>query len=107
MKQKRSKTAYMALKIYLEKTYDKLEWSFKQKALAKINCPNLLSSWIMECIKSVTFSLNINGSMSEAWNPQRGLRQGDLLRRPNPSLAQQVYCRVYLVFVLLYISFLD
>lgn len=65
MKAKKCKTSYMACKINLEKTYDKIEWNFIRKALAKINFPDQVINWIMICIKSVSYSFSINGQNSE------------------------------------------
>lgn len=31
----------------------------------------------MCCIESVSFSININGHLSETWKPERGIKQGD------------------------------
>lgn len=79
MKSKKSKTYYMAFKIDLEKAYDKLEWNFILNALTKLNFPQKLIGWIMTCIQSVSYSLLINGHISDTWYPQRGIRQGDPL----------------------------
>ena len=48
---------YMALKIDLEKAYDKLEWSFIRDMLICFNLPRNLIELIMSCISSVTTSL--------------------------------------------------
>lgn len=79
MKSKKSKTSYTALKIDLEKAYDKLEWNFIRKSLEHCNFLNQLINWIMISIESVSFDLHINGHISESWNPKRGIRQGDPL----------------------------
>lgn len=50
MRSKRSKTKYMAIKIDLEKAYDKLEWNFIKNALVHINFPPQLIEWIMICM---------------------------------------------------------
>lgn len=43
MKNKKGKTSWMALKIDMEKAYDKLEWGFLEKVLQCFGFPN---SWI-------------------------------------------------------------
>ena len=52
----------MAIKIDLEKTYDKLEWSFIRRMLIIINLPASLIELIMGCVSSVTTSILFNGS---------------------------------------------
>lgn len=74
MRRKKCKTSYMALKIDLEKAYDKLEWNFIKNALTKINFPDKFINWILQCIQTVNFSLNINEVNSEKWSPQKGIR---------------------------------
>lgn len=69
----------MALKIDLEKAYDKLELNFIKKVLQKFNFPEKFIHWIMLSITTVNFSLSINGFTSEKWTPNRGIRQGDPL----------------------------
>lgn len=71
--------SYMALKIDLEKAYDKLEWNFIQKTLEQIKFPPEFINWIKLCIKTVQYELSINGHISGRWLPQRGIRQGDPL----------------------------
>lgn len=45
--------------------------------LHKFNFPQQLINWIMCCIESVSFPININGHLSETWKLQRGIKQGD------------------------------
>ena len=70
---------YMALKIDLEKAYDKLEWSFIKDMLIRFNLPRKLIDLIMSCISSVSTSLLFNGGALEPFLPTRGIRQGDSL----------------------------
>ena len=70
---------FMALKIDLEKAYDKLEWSFIRSMLIKYNFPENLIEIMMSCISSVSTSLLFNGGSLEPFSPSRGIRQGDPL----------------------------
>lgn len=65
MRRKKYKTSYMALKIDLEKAYDKLEWNFMKNVLQKFNFHEKFIQWIMLCIETVNFSLLINSFSSE------------------------------------------
>ena len=75
----RGKVGYVALKINLEKAYDKLEWSFIKSMLSRFNLPNSLIEIIMNCITTVTTSILFNGYSLEPFIPTRGIRQGDPL----------------------------
>ena len=75
----KGRRGYMALKIDLEKAYDKLEWSFIKDMLIRFNLPRKLIDLIMSCISSVSTSLLFNGGALEPFLPTRGIRQGDPL----------------------------
>ena len=76
---KKGKVGYMALKIDLEKAYDKLEWSFIQDMLIRVNMPTDLIDTIMSCVTTVSTSIVFNGEALDPIYPSRGLRQGDPL----------------------------
>ena len=69
----------MAIKLDLEKAYDKLEWSFIRKKLIRFNFLENLIELIMSCISSVSTSLLFNGGCMDSFWPSRGIRQGDPL----------------------------
>ena len=75
----KGRRGYMALKIDLEKAYDKLEWSFIKDMLIRFYLPRKLIDLIMSCISSVSTSLLFNGGALEPFLPTRGIRQGDPL----------------------------
>ena len=75
----KGKKGYMAIKIDLEKAYDKLEWGFIKDMLARFNFPSNLSDLIMSCISSVSTFLLFNGGKLEPFCPLRGIRQDDPL----------------------------
>ena len=75
----KGKRAWVALKLDMEKAYDRLEWPFIQKCLEKLG---FQSRWIqrtMECITSVSYSLLVNDEPPGLIQPTRGIRQGDPL----------------------------
>ena len=76
LSRKKGKVGYMALKIDLEKTYDKLEWSFIRDMLFKANLPEDLIGIIMSCISTVSMEILVNGEALEPIYPSRGIRQG-------------------------------
>lgn len=73
----RRKAGYMALKIDLEKAYDKFEWSFIRSMLKRFNFPDILIEIIMSCITMVTTSILFNRGSLEPFEPTR-----DKTRRP-------------------------
>lgn len=70
---------YMALKIDLEKVYDKLEWNFIRDMLIQVNIPTDLVGIIMSCVTTVSTSIVFNGEALEPIYPSRGIRQGNPL----------------------------
>ena len=76
---KKGRVGYMAIKVDLEKAYDKTEWSFIREVLINANLPHNLISLIMRCVSSVSTSILFNGGNMEPILPSRGIRQGDPL----------------------------
>ena len=76
---KKGKEGYMAIKVDLEKAYDRMEWCFIHKVLQAYHFPQSLIRVIMSCVTSNKVSILFNGGKLEAFNPSRGLRQGDPL----------------------------
>ena len=79
LSRKKGNTGYMAIKIDLEKAYDKLEWSFVREMLVRANLPPDLRDIIMNCVTTVSTSILFNGEALEPIYPSRGIRQGDPL----------------------------
>jgi hypothetical protein len=75
---KRSK-GFMAMKMDMEKAYDRMEWSLILKILQKLAFWEKWISLVQECISSSSFSVLINGSPTNVFSPSKGLRQGDPL----------------------------
>ena len=88
---KRGEVGYMALKIDLEKAYDKLEWSFIKDMLIRANIQVDLIDIIMSCVLMVSTSILVNGEALDPINPLRGIKQGDPL-----SLYLFILCMDYL-----------
>ena len=50
----KGKKDYVALKIYMKKAYDRLEWDFLTHCLQSIGFHPIWINWIQECVTTVT-----------------------------------------------------
>nr|GEV03542.1 RNA-directed DNA polymerase, eukaryota, reverse transcriptase zinc-binding domain protein [Tanacetum cinerariifolium] len=67
----------VAIKIDLQKAYDTVSWSFLKKVLVEFRFQERMVHWIMQCVSTVGFTLNVNGERVGYFKGGRGLRQGD------------------------------
>lgn len=65
------------LKIDLQKAYDSIEWVYLQRVMEELGFPMKFMAWIMECVKTVNYSIVVNGEFTEPFDAAKGLRQGD------------------------------
>jgi len=75
----KGKQAWVALKLDMEKAYNRLEWPFIQQYLEQLGFHTKWIQLIMECITTVFYSLLVNYEPTVLIHPTRGIRQGDLL----------------------------
>ncbi|XP_075633855.1 uncharacterized protein LOC142606378 [Castanea sativa] len=76
---KKGKTGLMAMKLDLEKAYDRLKWSFIYRVLQAYHFPPKFSKIIMSCVTSASTSILVNEGALKRFEPSRGIRQGDPL----------------------------
>ena len=77
MKQKKGESGIMAIKIDLEKAYDRLKWDFIRDTLEDMGLPHNFVKLVYECISFVNMSLLWNRGQTSYFKPSRGIRQGD------------------------------
>jgi len=76
---KKSNKELMLFKVDFEKAYDSVEWGYLDTVMNKMVFPLLWRKWIKECVSTSTTSILVNGSPTDEFPLQRGLRQGDPL----------------------------
>lgn len=76
---KRKKLPTFVLKIDYEKAYDSVKWDFLLYMLRRMKFGEKFIKWIWGCLKSASVSVLVNGSPTEEFCMEKGLRQGDPL----------------------------
>ena len=79
MRSTKGKKGFMAIKLDLEKAYDRLDWRFVIDSLRDLGINEHFSNLIWHCISSVSMDILWNGDRTGDFFPTRGIRQGDPL----------------------------
>ncbi|KAG8494116.1 hypothetical protein CXB51_011832 [Gossypium anomalum] len=75
MRSRKDDKKWMAIKLNLEKSYDRISWEFISASLVAAGIPNLFRKLIMDAISSSTMWILWNGVPSKSFKPLRGVRQ--------------------------------
>ncbi|CAN0880685.1 Transposon TX1 uncharacterized 149 kDa protein [Linum grandiflorum] len=78
-RKKKGKQHFMALKLDMEKAYDRVEWSYLFALMESLGFDTRWIGWIRQCLSTTSFSVPMNGCPSPNFHASRGLRQGDHL----------------------------
>nr|XP_016449921.1 PREDICTED: uncharacterized protein LOC107774789 [Nicotiana tabacum] len=65
------------IKIDIQKAYDSIEWSYLEQNMRMIGFPERFIAWVMKCVKTVNYTIMVNGEPTDPFNAEKGLRQGD------------------------------
>ncbi|XP_057444341.1 secreted RxLR effector protein 78-like [Lotus japonicus] len=69
----------LLFKIDFAKAYDNVEWDFLLELLQEMGFGGRWIGWMQSCISTASLAVLVNGSPSEFFAIQKGLRQGDPL----------------------------
>ncbi|CAN1178605.1 Transposon TX1 uncharacterized 149 kDa protein [Linum perenne] len=67
----------MMIKMDMKKAYDLVDWRCLDNILQALGFNETWCSWIRACVRSVKFSILLNGCPTKSFTPSRGIRQGD------------------------------
>ena len=79
LKRMKGGTGFLAAKLDMSKAYDHIEWSYLEKVMDSIGFSSRWIQLVMECVRSVSYSIVVNGNSCDNIIPSRGLSQGDPL----------------------------
>ncbi|XP_010467312.1 PREDICTED: uncharacterized protein LOC104747378 [Camelina sativa] len=65
-----------AIKIDISKAFDSVQWPFLRNVLETLDLPPVFVHWIMLCVTTASFSVQMNGELAGFFQNSRGLRQG-------------------------------
>ena len=73
------KHGFIAIKLDMSKAYDRVEWVYLERLLEKMGFCARWVALMMRCVKTVSYSIMVNGEPIRMIHPKRGIRQGDPL----------------------------
>lgn len=73
----RGKKGFMAIKLDMSKTYDRVEWRFLEGVMRQMGFDERWICLVMMCVTMVKYLVLINGEPCGHITPTRGIRQGD------------------------------
>ena len=77
LKRKKGKTGACAVKLDMAKAFDRVEWRYLEGMMIRLGFSEAFVALVMRCVTSVSFSVRVNGQLSNTFIPTRGIRQGD------------------------------
>jgi hypothetical protein len=69
LKRKKGKLGACAIKIDMAKAYDRVEWQYLESMMIALGLSEAWTQRIMECVRTVSFSIRVNGEFSNFFRP--------------------------------------
>jgi hypothetical protein len=76
---KKGRKGCMTLKLNMRKAYDRVEWEFLERVVEKLGFDPKWIAMIITCVRTVSYSILVNGQACGKITPYRSIRQGDPL----------------------------
>lgn len=70
---------YMTIKIDISKACDRVEWNFLERTMKAFGFSETWINWIIATVRTVNYSVLINGNPQGHITPEQGVRQGNPL----------------------------
>jgi hypothetical protein len=77
LRNKKGKNGGCAIKLDMAKAYDRVEWRYLETIMRTLGFPEAWCTLVMKCVKSISFSVSVNGVFSDSFKLSRGIWQGD------------------------------
>lgn len=61
----------------IQKAYDSVEWPFVKQMMVELGFPYRYIQWIMVCLTTISYTVNVNGECTELFEAKKGIWQGD------------------------------
>nr|GEV66261.1 hypothetical protein [Tanacetum cinerariifolium] len=88
---RRSRPKRCCLKIDIAKADDTVDWCFLEKCLLQFGFHQKMVHWIMVCVTTAKFTINVNGKRHGYFTSDRGLRQGNPISPYLFTLVMEVF----------------